>query len=78
MSESRLNPYVGLRPFGRDDSLYFFGRREQVAELLGQLGQSRFLGVVGSSSRGKSSLIRAGLIPALLGGFLVEERQEQP
>jgi HEAT repeat protein len=68
------NPYVGLRPFEQDDSLYFFGRREQTMELLEQLSQTRFLAVVGSSGCGKSSLIRAGLIPALLGGFLVEER----
>jgi HEAT repeat protein len=68
------NPYVGLRPFEQEDSLYFFGRREQTMELLEQLSQTRFLAVVGSSGCGKSSLIRAGLIPALLGGFLVEER----
>jgi WD40 repeat protein len=70
----RPNPYVGLRPFDRGDSLYFFGRRGQVAELLQQLHQTRFLAVVGSSGCGKSSLIRAGLIPALQGGFLVEDR----
>jgi WD40 repeat protein len=68
------NPYVGLRPFDRADSLYFFGRRAQVAELLQRLHETRFLAVVGSSGCGKSSLIRAGLIPALLGGFLVEDR----
>ena len=68
------NPYVGLRPFEQEDSLYFFGRREQTAELLEQLAPTHFLAVVGSSGCGKSSLIRAGLIPALLGGFLVEER----
>jgi WD40 repeat protein/energy-coupling factor transporter ATP-binding protein EcfA2 len=70
----RPNPYVGLRPFDRGDSLYFFGRRGQVAELLQQLHNTRFLAVVGSSGCGKSSLIRAGLIPALQGGFLVEDR----
>ena len=68
------NPYVGLRPFEQEDSLYFFGRREQTVELLEQLAETHFLAVVGSSGCGKSSLIRAGLIPALLGGFLVEER----
>jgi HEAT repeat protein len=68
------NPYVGLRPFEQEDSLYFFGRREQTAALLERLHRSRFLAVVGSSGCGKSSLIRAGLIPSLLGGFLVEER----
>ncbi len=76
MDTNRLtnNPYVGLRPFEADDSLYFFDRREQTTELLELLHQSPFLAVVGSSGCGKSSLIRAGLIPALLGGFLVEER----
>jgi energy-coupling factor transporter ATP-binding protein EcfA2 len=68
------NPYVGLRPFEQDDSQYFFGRRKQTTELLEQLSRSHFLAVVGSSGCGKSSLIRAGLVPALLGGFLVEER----
>ena len=70
------NPYVGLRPFEREDSLYFFGRREQTAELLQRLYETHFLAVVGSSGCGKSSLIRAGLIPALLGGFLVEQRDK--
>jgi len=72
--EPKSNPYVGLRPFEREDSRFFFGRRGQTIELLEQLHQSHFLAVVGGSGCGKSSLIRAGLIPALLGGFLVEER----
>ena len=67
-------PYVGLRPFERADSLYFFGRRGQVIELLERLHHHRFLGVVGGSGCGKSSLVGAGLVPALLGGFLVEGR----
>ncbi len=71
-----INPFVGLRPFEREDSLYFFGRRSQTAELLEQLHRNRFLAVLGRSGSGKSSLIRAGLIPALLGGFLVEDRDK--
>jgi hypothetical protein len=67
------NPYVGLRPFERDDSHLYFGRSEQVQSLLELLGQTRFLAVVGSSGCGKSSLVRAGLIPALEGGFLVQD-----
>jgi energy-coupling factor transporter ATP-binding protein EcfA2 len=70
------NPYVGLRPFFTDDSLYFFGRDAQVAEVLDLLKRSRFVSVVGSSGSGKSSLIRAGLIPSLLGGFLVSDRDQ--
>jgi tetratricopeptide (TPR) repeat protein len=72
--EHRTNPYVGLRPYFIADSLYFFGRDEQVVELLEILHAQRLLGVVGSSGSGKSSLVRAGLLPALLGGFLVEDR----
>lgn len=70
----RSNPYVGLRPFFFEDSLYFFGRDRQINDLLALLRQNRFLGVVGSSGSGKSSLVRAGLLPMLLGGFLESER----
>ncbi len=70
----RSNPYVGLRPFFFEDSLYFFGRDRQINDLLSLLRHNRFLGVVGSSGSGKSSLVRAGLLPMLLGGFLESER----
>jgi hypothetical protein len=69
-----VNPFVGLRPFEDSEGLLFFGRREQTMELLERLHKTRFLSVVGSSGCGKSSLIRAGLIPKLKAGFLVEER----
>ena len=68
------NPFVGLRPFESEDSLYYFGRRGQVKALLRKLHQTRFLAVVGSSGCGKSSLVRAGLIPNLEAGFLVQDR----
>ena len=69
-----INPFVGLRPFTAAEALYFFGRRAQTADLLQQLHQTRFLAVVGSSGCGKSSLIRAGLIPQLQAGMLVHDR----
>ncbi len=68
------NPYVGLRPFQTEDSRYFFGRDEQVGELLEILHEHRFLPIVGGSGSGKSSLVRAGLIPMLRAGFLVGTR----
>src|ERR1041384_2849325 len=68
------NPFVGLRPFESTESLLFFGRREQTIELLKQLHRTHFLAVVGSSGCGKSSLIRAGLIPKLKAGFVTERR----
>jgi hypothetical protein len=70
------NPFVGLRPFEAEESLLFFGRHEQIMELMQQLHASRFLAIVGSSGCGKSSLIRAGLIPKLQAGFLVADRDD--
>jgi WD40 repeat protein len=64
------NPFPGLRPFEFDESHLFFGRDGQSEQLIGKLARTRFLAVVGSSGSGKSSLVRAGLLPALLGGFM--------
>ena len=62
------NPFPGLRPFHREEDYLFFGREAQTAELLTRLRKSRFLAVVGTSGSGKSSLVRAGLVPGLEGG----------
>jgi WD40 repeat protein/energy-coupling factor transporter ATP-binding protein EcfA2 len=70
------NPFVGLRPYEADDSLYYFGRGEQIKTLMRQLHLHRFVAVVGSSGSGKSSLVRAGLIPQLEAGFLVQDRDQ--
>jgi tetratricopeptide (TPR) repeat protein len=64
------NPYPGLRPFEEEDFDRFFGRDEQVDELLKRLSEHRFVGIVGVSGSGKSSLVRAGLVPALRRGFV--------
>src|SRR5580765_1370729 len=64
------NPFVGLRPFEPTEEMLFFGRRAQIKELLAIIHKSRFMAVVGSSGCGKSSLIRAGLIPNLEAGFV--------
>lgn len=69
----RTNPFVGLRPFFDEDAFYFFGRGEQTSDLLQLLHEHRFVPVLGSSGSGKSSLVRAGLIPMLQGGFLVSD-----
>ncbi len=63
-------PYPGLRPFERHEDTLFFGRDEQVDQLLDKLADTYFLAVLGTSGSGKSSLIRAGLLPALDGGYL--------
>src|SRR5215471_18981252 len=64
-------PYPGLRPFEASEALLFHGRQAHTEELLGRLGSSRFLAVLGTSGSGKSSMVRAGLLPALHRGFLV-------
>ena len=66
------NPYPGLRPFETGESHLFFGRDQQVAELVGRLERNRFVAVLGVSGSGKSSLVRAGLIPALERGRVTE------
>ena len=66
-----LNPVPGLRPFEMEDKFLFFGREEQVGELLSRLRKSQFLAVLGPSGSGKSSLVRAGLLPQLYGGMMV-------
>jgi tetratricopeptide (TPR) repeat protein/energy-coupling factor transporter ATP-binding protein EcfA2 len=66
------NPFPGLRPFETDEYQLFFGREGQSDELLARLGRTRFLAVVGTSGSGKSSLIRAGLLPALYGGLMAQ------
>jgi WD40 repeat protein/transcriptional regulator with XRE-family HTH domain len=64
-SEKR-NPYKGLQAFGEDDSADFFGREALVTRLLARLAPpKRFLAVIGPSGSGKSSVVRAGLVPAL-------------
>ncbi len=66
----RRNPYPGLRPFDTQDNRFFFGRERQVRELLDRLDQDHFLAVVGVSGSGKSSLVKAGLLPSLRKGFI--------
>jgi hypothetical protein len=66
------NPYKGLRPFLEADAADFFGRDRMVDELVTRIGEpedaARFLAVVGPSGSGKSSLVRAGLVPAVRRG----------
>lgn len=64
------NPYKGLRPFEETDKHIFFGREHLVSQLLDNFKaeDARFLALIGASGSGKSSLVRAGLIPAFRRG----------
>jgi len=58
-------PFKGLLYFDEEDADLFFGRERLTAQLVAQLRDGKFLAVVGASGSGKSSVVRAGLIPAL-------------
>lgn len=66
------NPFPGLRPFEAEEDDYFFGREDDIQDLLSRLRRTRFLAVVGSSGCGKSSVVRAGLIASLQDGFMAD------
>jgi tetratricopeptide (TPR) repeat protein len=58
-------PFPGLRPYLSEDHEFFFGRDDQIYALYRLFDHSHFIAVVGSSGSGKSSLVRAGLLPLL-------------
>ena len=66
------SPYRKLNVFTEDDADYFFGRQSAIKNMLEKLRrQNRSLAVFGPSGSGKSSLVQAGLIPALRKGALL-------
>jgi DNA-binding SARP family transcriptional activator len=68
----RPNPYKGLRAFDEPDAADFFGREALVDTLVAHLAEGgdsgRLVAVVGGSGSGKSSVVRAGLLPRLRTG----------
>jgi DNA-binding SARP family transcriptional activator/WD40 repeat protein len=73
------NPFKGLRPFTEVDAADFFGRSDLVARMTERLGEpglsGRLLVVAGPSGSGKSSLVRAGLVPVLRQGGVAGSQQ---
>ncbi len=63
-------PYKGLARYEEADAPFFYGRERLVAALVARLAADRFVGVIGASGSGKSSLVHAGLLPALSAGAL--------
>lgn len=58
-------PYPGLRPFLAFESALLCGRDKQIQDVLNHLGSKKFVAVIGGSGSGKSSLVRAGVVPGL-------------
>lgn len=73
-SQQIANPYKGLQAFQENDASNFFGRQKTINQLLDRLREddsnARFLTVIGPSGIGKSSVVRAGVIPSLRQGAL--------
>jgi hypothetical protein len=68
---SETAPYLGLETFTDETAQFFFGREALTEKLLNVLrGGCRYLAVLGPSGSGKSSVVRAGLLPALKKGQL--------
>ena len=67
------SPFPGLEPFDWQDAAVFFGREQEIRRLIQLLtstllrGPGRFVAIAGPSGSGKSSLLRAGLLPRLEG-----------
>jgi WD40 repeat protein len=62
---SSICPYRGLEPFREEDAAFFCGRDDAIRELVARVQAHTFVAVVGPSGSGKSSLVFAGLLPAL-------------
>jgi hypothetical protein len=74
------NPYRGLLSYGEHNAALFFGRADATRQLVEAVRARRLTAVVGPSGSGKSSLVHAGLIPALraLGWQILSTQQPGP
>lgn len=73
------NPYKGLHAFQMTDARDFFGRDDLIQKLIDKMCDDapyhRFLAIVGPSGSGKSSLVKAGIIPALWKGAIADSEK---
>jgi ABC-type uncharacterized transport system fused permease/ATPase subunit len=69
----RRSPYQGLKRFNPQDRDRFFGRDNLIQQLLNSINRNRLILITGASGSGKSSVIRAGVIPELRKSLASEE-----
>ncbi|MBI5217862.1 MAG: hypothetical protein HY958_02915 [Bacteroidia bacterium] len=69
MSETKICPYPGLRPFTEEESIFFKGRDLHIQQIIAQLEEKKFVMLTGASGDGKSSVVYAGVIPNARAGF---------
>ncbi|HFU76697.1 MAG TPA: serine protease [Arcobacter sp.] len=62
----KIYPFIGLQAFNQSNSHFFFGRSTEIQSLLKQLDKDNLIAIVGDSGSGKSSLVKAGIIPHYL------------
>ncbi|BAY35572.1 diguanylate cyclase (plasmid) [Nostoc carneum NIES-2107] len=74
---NRKNPYRGLKAFDAKHKEDFYGRDQSVTSVLDRLNDSRFLCLIGASGCGKSSLVKAGLLPKLENESIVNNHRWQ-
>ena len=74
-TEVSRDPFKGLRPFFESDAADFAGRDELIERLVTAVRERRLVAAVGASGSGKSSAVRAGLIPALRAGAILGSDQ---
>ncbi len=72
------DPFMGLEAFEAKDAALFFGRREETKALVDRLRTTNLVLVTGDSGSGKSSLVKAGLIPAFREGALADPMRPRP
>src|SRR6516225_1663479 len=68
-------PYPGVRSFTSDEQTIFFGRDEDLAIIREKLSSKGCVFVLGGSGSGKSSLVRAGLVPRIISGSPLNDRK---
>ncbi len=71
-------PFVGLRSMDESWANRFFGRKAEIGELVEKFKKHKLVAIVADSGAGKSSLAKAGFVPAFRGGALTDESKDAP